>query len=186
MKEKCEWCGGDTAIRNPTGNCDHLYYPDYVNKSLKKEVSNTSTKERVEEQIDHKRATLIRAIKSIVPPPYLLDEAEMHEEIKNGRTGSMIVIENDRRQKQYENTIEQMYIYISRSLDQIEKETVERCIELIPEEKSVRQEETEVEERNILISIFGEAKSPEHLVERRTGFNICREMILSALNQLKK
>jgi len=33
-REPCKWCGGDVAIRNPTGNCDHLYYPDNVNKSL--------------------------------------------------------------------------------------------------------------------------------------------------------
>lgn len=33
-KDKCKYCGGDKAIRNPTGNCDHLYYPDNVNKFL--------------------------------------------------------------------------------------------------------------------------------------------------------
>jgi hypothetical protein len=25
----CLHCGGDLSIRNPTGECDHLYYPDY-------------------------------------------------------------------------------------------------------------------------------------------------------------
>jgi hypothetical protein len=25
----CPDCGGLIAIRNPTGKCDHLYYPDY-------------------------------------------------------------------------------------------------------------------------------------------------------------
>jgi hypothetical protein len=25
---KCKNCGEDIAIRNPTGNCDHLYYPE--------------------------------------------------------------------------------------------------------------------------------------------------------------
>jgi len=24
----CPYCGGDKEIRNPTGYCDHLYYPD--------------------------------------------------------------------------------------------------------------------------------------------------------------
>lgn len=24
----CEHCGGDIAIRNPKGFCDHLYYPE--------------------------------------------------------------------------------------------------------------------------------------------------------------
>ena len=33
--EKCEYCGGDKEIRNPTGKCDHLYYPENVNKNLK-------------------------------------------------------------------------------------------------------------------------------------------------------
>lgn len=28
-KIKCNHCGGDIAIRNPSGYCDHLYYPDY-------------------------------------------------------------------------------------------------------------------------------------------------------------
>ena len=32
MEKICPDCEGDTAIRNPTGNCDHLYYPDYKNK----------------------------------------------------------------------------------------------------------------------------------------------------------
>lgn len=26
---KCDHCGYDTAIRNPSGYCDHLQYPDY-------------------------------------------------------------------------------------------------------------------------------------------------------------
>lgn len=29
-KELCPNCGGDIAIRNPTGHCDHLYYPENV------------------------------------------------------------------------------------------------------------------------------------------------------------
>ena len=27
-EKKCSHCGGDIAIRNPTGKCDHLYYPN--------------------------------------------------------------------------------------------------------------------------------------------------------------
>lgn len=30
----CTCCKGDLRIRNPTGNCDHLYYPDNVNKNF--------------------------------------------------------------------------------------------------------------------------------------------------------
>ena len=26
--ELCKHCGGRKSIRNPTGNCDHLYWPD--------------------------------------------------------------------------------------------------------------------------------------------------------------
>ena len=33
IQGKCEYCGEDKAIRNPTGKCDHLYYPDNVNKN---------------------------------------------------------------------------------------------------------------------------------------------------------
>jgi hypothetical protein len=36
-KELCEYCGMDTAIRNPSGNCDHLYYPENVNKEFTRE-----------------------------------------------------------------------------------------------------------------------------------------------------
>ena len=31
--EQCVSCGEDTAIRNPTGKCDHLYYPENINKN---------------------------------------------------------------------------------------------------------------------------------------------------------
>lgn len=27
-KGECKHCGGEIAIRNPKGNCDHLYYPE--------------------------------------------------------------------------------------------------------------------------------------------------------------
>ena len=33
----CEYCNEDIEIRNPTGKCDHLYYPDNVNKSFGRE-----------------------------------------------------------------------------------------------------------------------------------------------------
>lgn len=28
-EEKCPHCGFDKDIRNPSGYCDHLHYPDY-------------------------------------------------------------------------------------------------------------------------------------------------------------
>mgnify|MGYP001597742060 CR=1 FL=1 len=36
-KVKCPNCGGDIAVRNPTGKCDHLYYPENVPASRYKE-----------------------------------------------------------------------------------------------------------------------------------------------------
>lgn len=35
MSRTCPNCGGDIAIRNPTGRCDHLYYPENVPKKEK-------------------------------------------------------------------------------------------------------------------------------------------------------
>ena len=26
----CIYCGGPKSVRNPTGNCDHLYWPDMI------------------------------------------------------------------------------------------------------------------------------------------------------------
>ena len=36
-KQICKHCGGDVRIRNPSGYCDHLYYPDYC-KTCKKNL----------------------------------------------------------------------------------------------------------------------------------------------------
>ena len=46
----CEYCGGDIETRNPTGKCDHLYYPENVNKQIvidgkEIELSNESYQE---------------------------------------------------------------------------------------------------------------------------------------------
>lgn len=30
-KRQCKHCNNDINIRNPSGYCDHLYYPDYCN-----------------------------------------------------------------------------------------------------------------------------------------------------------
>ena len=37
----CPYCGLDTRIANPSGNCSHIYYPDNVNKSLKPKPTPT-------------------------------------------------------------------------------------------------------------------------------------------------
>lgn len=31
----CKHCGGPISIRNPTGNCDHLYFPDLLTDEAK-------------------------------------------------------------------------------------------------------------------------------------------------------
>jgi hypothetical protein len=31
----CKHCGGEIAIRNPTGKCDHLYWPDMLTDEAK-------------------------------------------------------------------------------------------------------------------------------------------------------
>lgn len=36
MDKPCPHCGGDPKIANPTGKCSHIYYPEAVNKSLKR------------------------------------------------------------------------------------------------------------------------------------------------------
>lgn len=34
--EKCAHCGGLVAIRNPRGDCDHLYWPDNLTEEAKR------------------------------------------------------------------------------------------------------------------------------------------------------
>jgi rRNA maturation protein Nop10 len=34
--ETCKHCGGDISIRNPTGWCDHLYWPDNLTEEAKR------------------------------------------------------------------------------------------------------------------------------------------------------
>lgn len=34
--ELCLHCGGAIAIRNPTGKCDHLYWPDMLTDEAKR------------------------------------------------------------------------------------------------------------------------------------------------------
>jgi len=45
---KCKYCGGDIEIRNPTGHCDHLYYPEncegYKNESFEEMCIRTGHK----------------------------------------------------------------------------------------------------------------------------------------------
>ena len=33
--ELCKHCGGLKAVRNPTGTCDHLYWPDNLTEEAK-------------------------------------------------------------------------------------------------------------------------------------------------------
>ena len=36
MDGMCKHCGGDIAVRNPTGDCDHLYWPDMLTDDAKR------------------------------------------------------------------------------------------------------------------------------------------------------
>lgn len=36
MVDTCKHCGGDRATRNPTGSCDHLYWPDNLTDEAKR------------------------------------------------------------------------------------------------------------------------------------------------------
>lgn len=35
MSDTCKHCGGEIAARNPTGTCDHLYWPDMLTDEAK-------------------------------------------------------------------------------------------------------------------------------------------------------
>lgn len=37
-QSKCNHCGGDVAVRNPRGDCDHLYWPDML--TLEAKIAN--------------------------------------------------------------------------------------------------------------------------------------------------
>jgi hypothetical protein len=56
---KCPHCGGDLSIRNPTGKCDHLYYPELCPEcsALKraKERLMTDTSTESEHRAHHAR-----------------------------------------------------------------------------------------------------------------------------------
>jgi len=64
----CEHCGMDIAIRNPSGYCDHLYYPDNCVVCKKRED---------EKEINIKLRKLIKAIradfKELYQPRYTTD-----------------------------------------------------------------------------------------------------------------
>lgn len=36
MNDNCKHCGGEIAKRNPTGHCDHLYWPDNLTDEAKR------------------------------------------------------------------------------------------------------------------------------------------------------
>lgn len=36
MDTICAHCGGEIAVRNPTGNCDHIFFPDNLTDEAKR------------------------------------------------------------------------------------------------------------------------------------------------------
>jgi len=65
------------------------------------------------EAIDHERFALIQAIKSMIPPPYMLQVEDIEALRQSGRTGATALIENEQRSREYEITIERVYKYIT-------------------------------------------------------------------------
>ena len=53
--EKCKYCGGDKAIRNPSGNCDHLYYPENC-EGYKKEKEKLYNDTAIEQLVEFEYA----------------------------------------------------------------------------------------------------------------------------------
>ena len=45
----CEHCGGDIEIRNPSGYCDHLYYPENCKICKPKKLYNEIVLEQLRE-----------------------------------------------------------------------------------------------------------------------------------------
>jgi hypothetical protein len=37
----CPNCNGSVMVRNPTGSCDHLYWPDLLTPEAKKKIGQT-------------------------------------------------------------------------------------------------------------------------------------------------
>ena len=37
--DPCPNCGGSIAARNPTGSCDHLYWPEYLTPEAKRKIA---------------------------------------------------------------------------------------------------------------------------------------------------
>lgn len=35
-EQMCKHCGGPKALRNPSGACDHLYWPDFLTDEAKR------------------------------------------------------------------------------------------------------------------------------------------------------
>ena len=46
---KCPYCNENTSIANPTGRCNHVYFPDYVNVSLYPEYRIKELKQEITE-----------------------------------------------------------------------------------------------------------------------------------------
>ena len=54
IEGKCEYCGEDKAIRNPTGKCDHLHYPENVNKNYSSENLTDKDLDKINSYLDFK------------------------------------------------------------------------------------------------------------------------------------
>lgn len=81
--------------------------------------------------IDTLKYAQLQAIKSIIPPPHLLDVGHFNDEIKAGRTGTMAHMENEKRVKEYQNTITRMADYIEEQKTISHKVVGQAVVELL-------------------------------------------------------
>lgn len=97
-----------------------------------------------EKVADTERYHLARVVKSIVREPHMLDLADVDDEIKAGRTGVMIEMENDRRMKQYLMTVDKMVDHIQLLLAQAERRGMDMVLKAAEEHMvGMRGDETE-------------------------------------------
>lgn len=67
MTDICQWCGGPKNMRNPTGECDHLYWPDNLTAEAKR-ANGLPVDELVSELngVDAYKAELEAAMRDII------------------------------------------------------------------------------------------------------------------------
>ena len=73
--------------------------------------------------INHERYAIIQAVKSIVPPPYMLQLRDVEALRQSGYTGTTALIENERRNTEYQATLDRVANYIDH-VREVERERI--------------------------------------------------------------